>query len=280
MPERRYRRGIAALLSVVLLSGFTLFDSWFAPSADLWPKWQAYDRNSTATVDHGAWDAFLKTYVSTDAVGLNRVDYRRAAKEAKPALHAYLASLREVRVATLNRREQMAYWINLYNALTVRLILDFYPVRSIRDISFPDGAFSTGPWDKKLIRIDGEMLSLNDIEHRILRPIWQDPRIHYAVNCAAYTCPNLGTEAYRGRDIDQMLDAAAKAYVNNPRGLALKDGKLVLSRLYSWYAGDFGGERGVLQHVAEYSTSDTELKLMMADGVGDYVYDWALNDLE
>lgn len=266
------RRAVSIGLAAALLGGFSFFDSLFAPKSELWPKWQAHDKTSTTTIDHSAWDKFLKVYVTTDGQGINRVAYRKAGGEAKDALMGYLEDLREVDVLGLNRREQMAYWINLYNALTVRLVLEFYPVKSIRDID--------KPWDRKLIRISGEMLSLNDIEHRILRPIWQDARIHYVVNCAAISCPNLARDAYRASEIEQQLAAAARAYVNDPRGAVLDDGELTLSKIYSWYADDFGGESGVLNHLAEYSSSNTELKLMMAEGVDGYVYDWALNELK
>ena len=114
----------------------------------------------------------------------------------------------------------------------------------------------------------------------LVRPIWQDARIHYVVNCAAISCPNLARDAYRASEIEQQLAAAARAYVNDPRGAVLDDGELTLSKIYSWYADDFGGESGVLNHLAEYSSSNTELKLMMAEGVDGYVYDWALNDLK
>ena len=119
-----------------------------------------------------------------------------------------------VRVSGLGRDEQCAYWINLYNALTLEVVLDHYPVDSIRDIDISPGLFSQGPWGKKLITVEGEQVSLNDIEHRILRPIWRDPRIHYAINCASLGCPNLQPRPFTGRTLDHALDLAAMRFVD------------------------------------------------------------------
>jgi hypothetical protein len=275
MPNCRHIA--VAALSIMLLSGFSLFDSLLAPKAELWPKWQTHDATNKRTLDHRVWDEFLKSHVTVGEDGIHRVAYAKAATESKAALYAYLDSLRQAQVHKLNRAEQMAFWINLYNALTVRVVLDFHPVQSIRDINLGGSLFGSGPWDKKLIRIEGEMLSLNDIEHRILRPIWNEPRLHYVLNCAALGCPNLARRAYRAASMEQMLIRAAKAFVNHPRGLTINDGELTLSKIYSWYADDFGGEQGVLTHLSAYANSDTDTKLMLSNGVSGYEYDWRIN---
>ena len=269
MMTRAWRL-VSVLVFVLAVSGFSLFDNLLMPKPALWKKWRTYDALSVVRVDHTAWDNFLVRYVVIGDDGINRVAYARAQKKGKNELHNYLKALRSVDILKLNRTEQMAYWINLYNSLTVRLVLEFYPITSIRDIN--------GAWDRKLIRIDGEKLSLNDIEHRILRPIWRDPRIHYSINCAALGCPNLAQQAYTGQDIEGMLVRAARDYVNHPRGVSIKDKKLVLSKIYSWYADDFGGEKGIRHHLTSYSSSALETKLMLSDGIAEYVYDWKLND--
>ena len=264
------RRLVSALVFVFALSGFSLFESLLIPKSAPWEKWRTHDAFSVVSVDHTAWDNFLVRYVVIGDDGINRVAYARAQKKGKNELHNYLKALRHVEVLKLNRNEQIAYWINLYNALAVRLVLEFYPIVSIRDI---DGA-----WDRKLIRIDGDKLSLNDIEHRILRPIWGDPRIHYSINYAALGCPNLAQQAYTGQDVEGMLVRAARDYVSHPRGVSLKDKKLVLSKIYSWYGDDFGGKKGIRHHLISYSSSALETKLMLSDGIAEYVYDWKLND--
>ena len=278
--KHRFFRPFAAVMLVVGLSGFTALESLFAPSADLWPKWEAHDPASTQTVDHAPWGKFLKTYVKPGGDGANRVAYGTVNEADKKSLHDYLASLRKVNVASLSRNEQLAYWINLYNALTVRVVVHFYPVDSIQDINLTGGLFGGGgPWGKDLIRIDGEMISLNDIEHRILRPIWRDPRLHYAVNRASVGGPNLAMTPYTAATVNAMLNQAARDYVNSPRGVRHTSDGLVLSKIYAWFSEDFGSsETMVLDHIARHASSDTEVKIMSSTNIAAYEYDWSLND--
>ena len=277
--KHRFFRPLAAVMLVVGLSGFTALESLFTPSADLWPKWEAHDLASTQTVDHAPWGKFLKTYVKPGGDGANRVAYGAVNEADKKSLHDYLASLRKVNVVSLSRNEQLAYWINLYNALTVRVVVHFYPVDSIQDINLTGGLFGGGPWGKELIRIDGEMISLNDIEHRILRPIWRDPRLHYAINCASVGCPNLAVAPYTAATVNAMLNQAARDYVNSPRGVRHTSDGLVLSKIYAWFSEDFGSsETMVLDHIARHASSDTEVKIMRSTNIAAYEYDWSLND--
>jgi hypothetical protein len=171
--------------------------------------------------------------------------------------HRYLNALAAIQVSGLSRQEQLAFWINLYNALTIDIVLAHYPVRSILDIDISPGLFARGPWDKSLIQVEGEALTLNDIEHRILRPIWNDPRIHYAVNCASVSCPNLQNRAFTGATVERMLDSAATAYINNQRGARIEGGQLIVSKIYDWYQEDFrGSARGVIAHLRSYGGAD------------------------
>ena len=156
-------------------SGVALLAIFGAPQADLWPKWQKHNSASAQKIDHSAWDTWLKKYlVAPHPSGIHRLRYGSVAPEDRKALKSYLEKLQNLQISQYNRPEQKAYWINLYNALTVEIVLSRYPVESIRDISISPGLFSRGPWDAKLLTVEGEKLSLNDIEHRILRPIWKD----------------------------------------------------------------------------------------------------------
>lgn len=251
-----------------------------APQPDLWPRWQAFDANSTVTIDHSAWADFLGRYlVTSHPSGIYRVRYAAVTSEDKIALAGYLDKLQRTAVSALNRQEQRAYWINLYNALTLKTILDHYPVKSIRDIDISPGWFSNGPWDAKLLTIEGEKLSLNDIEHRILRPIWQDNRVHYAVNCASIGCPNLQAHAFTAENQEELLDQAARDYVNHPRGMRIEGGKAILSSIYDWFQVDFGGdEEGVRQHLLKYAGSDRAAYLETGKLTFFYTYDWSLNE--
>jgi len=172
-----------ALLGGLLLAAAPCIAS-AAPRPNPWPRWRTSDEAARISIDHAPWDRFLGRHLVAGADGINRLAYRRVLPEEREALSIYLAALAGLPVTAYRRAEQLAYWINLYNALTVRVVLDHYPVASIRDIALSPGLFSRGPWRKKLTRIEGEEVSLDDIEHRILRPFWRDPRLHYAVNCA------------------------------------------------------------------------------------------------
>ena len=191
-----------------------------APKAELWAKWQAHDPNERATIDHREWDRFLSAHVEVGADGVTRIRYGEIATSDRPVLDNYISSLAMVRISRFARATQMAYWINLYNALTERTVIDHYPVATILDIDISPGLFSNGPRGKKLVVVESEQLSLDDIEHQILRPIWKDARIHYVVNCASIGCPNLASGAYSADRLEEMLVAAARDYVNHPwRGI-------------------------------------------------------------
>ncbi len=272
----RIALGAALALS---LTGLASLERLFAPAAELWPRWQAHDPESTARLDHSPWERLLRTYVRRGPEGVNRVRYARVRPADRKALDGYIQRLAATPVSALARAEQLAYWINLYNALTVQVVLDHYPVESIRDIAISPGLFAVGPWDKKLVEIEGEAVSLNDIEHRILRPIWRDPRIHYAVNCASIGCPDLQESAFTAANAEALLERAARTYVNHPRGARIEHGRLVISSLYAWYREDFGGtEAGVLAHLRRYARAELLSALESATGIDGYDYDWALND--
>jgi hypothetical protein len=269
---------IAVLVAISLLA--TTAHS--APKADLWERWEVHDPASTISVDHRTWDALLGKYLSTsDPSGINLFRYGAVTTLDRTALEMYLDELQAVKVSALNRAEQIAYWINLYNVLTVNTVLGHYPVNSIKDIDISPGLFASGPWDAKLIIIENVKVSLNDIEHRILRPIWRDPRIHYAVNCAAIGCPDLQDRAYVPEELDQMLDEAAVQFINHPRGAAIdqKD-RLVLSSIYKWFGEDFGDDLDeILEHIRGYALDELKEKIPTGERIKvKYRYDWSLND--
>ena len=274
---RASRRAVLLGLAALPLAGFSV-EQLFAPSADLWERWQAHDPASTQSIDHGAWSRFLAAHVRADDQGVNRIAYGRIPQAERAALADYVRRLAAVPVSRLARPEQFAYWVNLYNALTVQVVLENLPVDSIRDIDISPGLFADGPWDKELVSVEGEDVSLNDIEHRILRPIWRDPRIHYAVNCASVGCPNLQASAFTAADSEQLLERAARDYVNHPRGCRVAGGKLRVSSIYIWFQEDFGdSDRGVIAHLKRYAAPALAAQLDRVDGIDGHDYDWALN---
>ena len=229
-------------------------------------------------VDHAAWDTLLARYITRSADGVNLFAYGRVSPEDRKRLKDYIASLESVRVSTLPQPAQMAFWINLYNAKTIDIVLDHYPVKSIRDISL-GGLFTVGPWKQKNMMVEGKSLSLDSVEHDILRKQWRDPRVHYAVNCASYSCPNLAAKAWTPEKLEEMLDEGARAYVNHPRGARIEKGKLTLSRIYDWYRADFGKtDAEVIRHVSAYASPDLKKKLATVGEIDGYDYDWSLNE--
>lgn len=286
MPElRQNRRAILRQLWCAGAAFYAVAGLDFMSSAnaaepsDIFKKAAA---GSTVTVDHSAWDKLLKVYVKAGPDGLNRVDYAAFRNAGQGELKLYIRRLEAVDPQTLDRAEQFALLANLYNAKTIDIVLDNYPVRSIKDISLGGGLFASlsgGPWKAKVLKMSGVDLSLDDIEHGILRPQFKDPRVHYAVNCASVGCPNLQADALTGAKLSQQLDAGARAYINHPRGVSVTSGGVVVSSIYNWFKADFGGnDEGILTHLRKYAAPDLAAKLKTVSSISNHAYDWSLND--
>ena len=272
---KRMRKYVLVL--VISSVGFAL-KLFAAQEPELIPMWNELDDSNTATIEHTAWQNLINTYLITDhPSGIYRFDYAalKANAEDFKALRDYLFSLTSLDPRTYSKKEQFAYWVNLYNALTVYVVTGRYPIESIKDIK--SGLIDYGPWNKELITIAGQKVTLNHIEHGILRPIWKDPRIHYAVNCASLGCPNLCPEVYTADNAERLLERSAKEYINHPRGATIEDGELKISSIYDWFNIDFGGsDEGVFKHLKKYANPELAEQL---DGFTDFDddYDWALN---
>jgi hypothetical protein len=274
----RRRAGRLAALWIVLFA-FVPAPAFAGAAQDLFA---ASAEGTAETIDHSAWDRLLEAYVKPGPDGLNRVDYAALKAEGLPALRDYIGALEQADPKKLDRNEQFALLANLYNAKTMEIVASRYPVKSIKDISLGGGlvaAVTGGPWKAKVVKLQGVELSLDDIEHGILRPVFKDPRVHYAVNCASIGCPNLRTEAFTGAGLNQQLERAAKDYVNSPRGVRFESGEPIVSSIYVWFIDDFGGDdRGVLDHLRKYAAPDLTQRLAGATALGGDDYDWNLND--
>lgn len=230
-------------------------------------------------VDHSSFDQILQRYVKPDESRYNRVEYRSLRREGAAELKSYLAALSSIDPGRLSRNEGHAFWINLYNAKTLEVVIDHYPVASIKDIRLGGGGlFKTGPWSKKIIAIGGVELSLDDIEHEIVRAFFKDPMSHYGLNCASYSCPNLAARAYTGENVDALLAENARNYVNHRRGITVLDGMITASKIYSWYADDFGGKSALKAHWKSLASTDLAQRIDNAS-VGSFAYDWSINDV-
>jgi hypothetical protein len=273
-PSRR------AFLAAVGLTSLSLATGARAAGPDV--KFATFAAGSAETVDHGIWDRLTRAYIAPDPTGLNRADYARLKAEGHRDLKAYVAALQKVDPARLDRPEQFAFWANLYNARTVDIVLDHYPVKSIKDISLGGGLkalVTGGPWQAEVVKVAGVGLSLDDIEHKILRVVFKDPRVHYALNCASYGCPNLQVGAFTGAKLEAQLEAGARAFVNHPRGIDVTGGAVKASSIYTWFQADFGGsDAAVLDHVRKYAEPALKQKLAGAKSINSYDYVWTLND--
>ena len=257
-----------SVCSVLLMTSLHAFS---APKSELWPLWNKSNESNIATINHQKWQDILSQGLVVSGEQ-NLFNYAGMTKKDKAQLQDYISQMAALDPRQFNKKEQFAYWVNLYNALTVQRILNAYPVASITKLG---GFFSFGPWDETAVSIKGEKLTLNDIEHRILRPIWKDPRIHYAVNCASLGCPNLVVTAYNATNSHTLLEEAAKQFTQSQKGAQIKGETLTLSSLYDWYSIDFGkNTQEILRHIDTYRQGK---KLEGWQGKINYDYDWALN---
>lgn len=202
------------------------------------------------------------------------VDYAGFKKE-EARLDAYLDLLAGVDPNSLARNDRFAFYANAYNAWTIKLILTGYPgVASIKDL----GNFFKSPWKKKFVRLGGEVITLDHIEHDILRPQFRDPRVHMAVNCASKSCPPLWHEPFSGSRLADQLDSATRQFINNPSFNRIENGKLYVSRIFKWFSEDFDDDvigfferyaEGELKHALMANRSTLKVKYLD--------YDWSLN---
>lgn len=225
------------------------------------------------------YTAVLQRRITRGEAGLNLFDYAAAdaAGEYK-IIKTYTDYLASQNPDTFAEADQIAYWANLYNALTVNLILENYPVKSIRKIKA--GAFSIGPWKRDEVTVNGKTLSLNDIEHEILRKRYPNPAmVHYMVNCASIGCPNLQSKLWNGATLDADRAAAAREFINSPRGVAIKGNELKASSIYDWFKDDFGGSKSAtLDHYREFAGPELRAALDAGAKIDGYKYNWDLNE--
>lgn len=268
----------------LLLTALLAPHSMAAPKSALWSYWSAHQPQSSIEVDHQVWQGLLSRYVLASDDGINRVAYGEFDNTAKVELREYLNAMSHIAPTQLNQNEQLAYWINLYNAQTVQVVLDHPKKKSILSMG---PFFSPGPWDEPYLTIEDKPVTLNDIEHRILRPIWRDHRLHYVLNCASIGCPNLSQTAYEAASVAQQLANAQIAFLQHPRAISFTDkGRLQLTSLFDWYLTDFAPDvSGLLTYLA-VQRPDLAADLAAisekanANANIDYVYDWDLNVLD
>lgn len=222
---------------------------------------------------HEIFDALLKKHVSTNG----KVNYKGFIKDSVD-LNRYLNLLSKTPPdeKTWTNQEQMAYWINAYNAFTIKLIIKYYPIKSIKDIgSSIQIPFVNTPWDIKFITIGNEKLDLNSIEHGKLRKEFDDPRIHMALVCASKSCPILLNEAYSSRQLDEQLTRQTKAFLADSFRNKIFPDKPQLSSIFNWYGMDFTKNGG---SVSSFVNTYSSVKIKPKAKITYLDYDWGLNE--
>lgn len=230
-------------------------------------------KSDAVPINHVIWDSLLQKHVTADGW----VNYK-GFKADRERFDTYLDLLRNNHPNKKNwsRNERLAYWINAYNAFTVQLILDNYPTKSIKDIK-GGLAFVNSVWDIKFIKIEGQEYDLNNIEHGIIRPKFNDPRIHFAVNCASVSCPTLLNEAYVATKLDQQLNKQASVFLKDKlRNPMLSPTAAKLSKIFSWYGIDFKKEGTLIEFINKHS----EVQLQQDADIDYADYNWNLNEIE
>ncbi|MDH3648353.1 MAG: DUF547 domain-containing protein [Saprospiraceae bacterium] len=232
----------------------------------------AKDMPQVEPITHEQWDSLLKRYVSADGL----VNYTGFVKDSI-ALQSYLQLLsNNPPQKSWSDEERLAYWINAYNAFTVKLIVDHYPVKSIKDIK-KGIPFINSVWDIKFFKIGKQSYDLNKIEHGIIRKKFQEPRIHFAINCASISCPALASEAYASDRLDMQLERAARSFINDPLRNKISVGAVSISKIFSWFSGDFKKKApNVIDFINRYA------EVPISEGVDiDYLdYNWQLNEAD
>lgn len=212
------------------------------------------------------WNALLSKHLNAKGW----IDYKGMQKdEAK--LDAYLSYLAKTDVSKKSADYQKAFWMNAYNAYTVKLILDHYPLKSIMDIKKK----GKGPWDISFARVGGETYTLNAIEHKILRPTFKDPRIHAGINCASFSCPKILNQAFTEKNVDVLLDKAFTEFVNDPLRNKISASKAEVSQLFDWFKDDFKTEGSVKNYINKFS----KVKISKTTNLSYLKYNWSLNDI-
>lgn len=255
------RNIVPSLLTALCL---TLFTSCFAQPT--------FKKMGEKAPSHEIWNELTKKNVATNG----DVNYKAFIQDSLK-LNKYLAILSAgaPNPKTWKKEDQIAYWINAYNAFTVQLIIRNYPLKSIKEIGgkLP---FINSSWDIKFITLGGEKMDLNNIEHGILRKDFVEPRIHFAVNCASVSCPKLRNEAYTGEKLNAQLEDQAKAFINDPSKNKIGDGQQVqLSKLFTWFEGDF---KKTSENIPAFLSKYSKVKVAEKADIDYLDYNWNLNE--
>jgi len=221
--------------------------------------------------DHTEWTALLQQHVNEEGL----VNYKGFIKDSTK-LNRYLKILTsKIPNNNWSKNAQLAYWINVYNAFTVKLVVDNYPIESIKDIK-KGIPFISSVWDIKFIPLNSELIDLNEVEHGILRKQFSEPLIHFAINCASISCPSLLNEAYTAIKLEAQLTKMTKAFLADKKRNIVTENQLQLSKIFSWFKGDFVKELSLIDFLNLYAP----LKISNEATIEHLPYNWQLNEFD
>jgi hypothetical protein len=269
------RTSVVAQLFALMMCAM-IVPSHATPSSKLNAFWADSEPKSGLHLDHSAWQHILDQYLVTDhPSGINRFNYAGVTKQDKLKLAAYIAYVAQFDPRQLSKLEQKAMWLNLYNVLVVATVLNQQSIPDVDSIRRVGG--EDGPWKNSILKMVTQEISLDAIEHNILRPIWNDPRIHFALNRATLGSANLQSQVFTYQNIDAQLDKASKEFVNSSRGVSFSGNRIVLSTIFNWYSDDFGGGiANVKKFLSKYAAPELAIKISRSRRVR-YRYQWDLN---
>ena len=237
------------------------------------PKMFAQNSESADNL-HQSFDELLQNYVHG-----NRFDYEGIFNNKKDLqqLFDYVDLLEKQNPASWEKNDALAFWINLYNAATLELVLQNYPLKSIKDIG---GLFSS-PWKREVVTVAGRKLTLDAIENDVIRKEFGDARIHFAVNCASIGCPPLAIFAYSGKLLDAQLNENTQRALNDPNWVEITEDKILVTKIFDWYKGDFETDAGsVRKFIAKFRPADQQKIFDDSRKIETMDYNWNLNQFE
>ena len=282
----KWEKCVSALIFKAIFAGFaallTFSHAWAAPdtAAKSIEFWDDHEERSIMNINHDPWQALLNKYLDDKhPSGISRFNYAAVTPVDLQRLTDYLDYLQKMEPRQLNKEEQLAFWINLYNAKTVQLVVQAYSnndeISSIRQIR--SGMFTPGPWERQSLNVVQQDLSLDDIEHGIIRPHWNDPRVHFVLNSAALGSPSLLKTAFDGENNEELLANAEKDFLTHARAVRVDQGELVLSSIFDWHATDFAESMpGLINYLKSKVPADLAPALDAASGPR-FEHDWSLN---
>ena len=213
-----------------------------------WSIWNQSDESNPSIIDHSLFDGFLKTYVVTNhPSGINRFRYADVSRADGKKLDTYIKQIISLDPRKYRKQVQKAYWLNLYNALTLQALLKKYPLKSVDSNKL-----------SQRVKVAGVKLETHDIGNRILRPIWNDYKVVFGMSCASMGCPAIQSQAFTASNTEDLLKASAREFINHPRGLVVNRQEMQASKIFDWYRDDFGADDSRLMKLFAHYADDSK----------------------